>query len=172
MNSIIFALILGGSVSSGFSGKPAPEIFAERLGVPYENEARICHRVSAEEVPAERAGLLIVNIDGNYWRSYDRDCDAAARAVRAFYAASEGARKIMATVPERNAGGFYRFFCGAQTSAQACRPAINAALREGCAEGCTLIDADEIYARHADEPDIHLTPAIWREEAEKLKITR
>ena len=164
MRDIIFAIILGGSVSSGFSGKPAPELMVERIGVPYENNARICHRVEPAEVAGLLPGTLVVNIDGNYWRSYDVDCDAAAKSVTDFYAATEGLPKIMATVPDRNAGGFYRFFCGAKRSQQVCRASVNDAIREGCKAGCSLIDADEIYARHADEPDIHLTPDIWRAE--------
>ena len=170
MKEIIFAIILGGSVSSGFSGKPAPEIMAERIGVPYENHARICHRVDAAEASGLKAGTLVVNIDGNYWRSYDVDCQAAAQSVRDFYTNSQGLPKIMATVPERNAGGFYRFFCGAKRSEQVCRGAVNDAIREGCKAGCSLIDADDIYARHKDEFDIHLTPDIWKAEAEAFRV--
>lgn len=165
MRELIFAIILGGSVSSGFSGKPAPEIVVEHMGLPYDNRAHICNRVDATEVEGLLPGTLVVNIDGNYWRSYDRDCSPAVENVRAFYANTLGLEKIMATVPARNAGGFYRFFCAAQTAEQSCRAAINAEIRGGCGAGCRLLDADEIYARHANEWDIHLTPDIWRAEA-------
>lgn len=166
LKEIVFAVILGGSVSSGFSGKPAPEIVVERMGLPYENNARICNRVDASEVQGLSPGTLIINLDGNYWRSYDSDCGGAVKSVKDFYAASKGLPKIMATVPDRNAGGFYRFFCAAQRSEQVCRSSINEAIREGCKDGCQLIDADDIYTRHKDVSDIHLTPEIWRAEAE------
>lgn len=170
MNEIIAALILGGSVSSGFSGKPAPELVVERMGLPYRNEARICHKVDAEELDGVKAGTLVINIDGNYWRSYDNDCAAAAKAVREFYVKANGMKKIVATVPDRNAGGFYRFFCGAQNREQVCRPAVNAAIVDGCGDGCTLIDADAIYSKYKHVSDIHLTPEIWRLEAESFHV--
>ena len=161
------ALILGGSVSSGFSGKPVPEIVAERLGLPYRNEASICHRVAPEETQSVGADTLVINLDGNYWRSYDRDCAAAVVHVAAFYANTDASARVVATVPERNAGWFYRSVCGAQSAEQSCRAAINAALIEGCTGRCMLIDADAIYALHADITDIHLTPEIWRRVADE-----
>ena len=167
MNPLI-AVILGASVSSGYSGKPVAELVAEGLGIPFRNEASICHKVEPNEV-AGRKGVLWFNLDGKYWRSYDKDCAAAAASVRGFYEATAGQPKVMATVPARNAGGFYRFVCGAETREQLCRPAINAALREGCDPAeCVLVDADELYDAHKDVDDIHLTPDIWRAQAKPL----
>ena len=160
-------LIVGASVSSGFSGTPSGEILARLLKVPFVNQASACHRVEADEVkPAP--GTLVFNLDGNYWRSYDTDGAKAAQAVRDFYARAAGFRKVMATVPARNAGGFYRFVCGAEESEQVSRSAVNAAIVEGCKEGCTLLDADELYDEHKDVSDIHLTPEIWRTVAERI----
>ena len=43
MNELITTvLIVGASVSSGFSGKPSGEWIAEWMNVPYRNEAQIC----------------------------------------------------------------------------------------------------------------------------------
>lgn len=168
MNSIITAiLIVGASVSSGFSGKPSGEYLAERLGVSYVNQAYIAHRVDAAEInPAP--GTLIMNLDGNYWRSYDKDCVRAAQAVRDFYIAAADAPKIMGTVPARNAGWFYRLVASAEQSEQVCRSEVNAAIADGCKDNCILLDADELYSEHKDVADIHLTPEIWRTVAERI----
>lgn len=157
-------LICCASISSGFSGKPSGEWLAEWLNVPYRNEARICH---SYENLAIAPRSLVVALDAFYWPSYERDCAKPIAAVKDFYAKAQGSRVVIATVPDRNTRGFYRFFCGAQTSVQGCRVSINTAIREGCAGDCVLIDADAIYAGRENE-DIHLTPQDWNEVAQHV----
>src|SRR3990167_5575168 len=159
----LFILIVGASVSSGFSGKPSGEWVAEWLDVPYRNEARVAQGL-AEVIGNVEAGPgdLVFNLDGSYWDSYKRDCAAPVAAVEAFYRQTKGARLVMATVPDRNAGGFYRFIAGAESSTQDCRTAINKAIVKGCTGDCILVDADEVYAGRENE-DIHLTPETWKE---------
>ena len=163
--NILLVIIFGASVSSGYSGKPAGEWVAEWLGVPVRNEARIAQGLT-EFIGGVKAGPgdLVFNLDGSYWDSYKRDCTKPVTAVEAFYRQTKGARLVMATVPDRNAGGFYRFIAGAESSTQNCRAPINAAIIKGCIGGCVLVDADTIY-RGREHEDIHLTPETWREVA-------
>ena len=165
MKTFLSILICCGSVSSGFSGKPSGEWVAEALNVPYQNEARICHSYQGTDIPTNS---LVVALDAFYWKSYETDCVKPVASVRDFYVKARGSRVVIATVPDRNAGGFYRFVCGAPTSVQGCRAPINAAIREGCKEDCLLLDADDLYRGREDE-DIHLTPQIWEDVAREVK---
>ena len=168
MNFISLVLIVGASVSSGYSGKPSGEWLAEWLNVPVVNEARTCQvlteTVAAMQVPPNSLG---VNLDASYWDSYQADCAEPVKAVKTFYAKSHGSRVLIATVPLRDAGGFYKWWCEAKTEAQSCRLEINAAIKGGCVGNCVLIDADEVY-RGRENEDIHLAPDVWKDEARKL----
>lgn len=171
MNEAIVALIVGASVSSGWAGKPAAEIVSESLGLTYHNEARICHDVADDRLVLNGA-KWVFNVDGFYHGSYRKDSAKEVAGVKAFFEATKGARVVMATVPLLDMGALNRLWCGSEASEQVSRDAINEAIRDGCKEGCTLIDADEFYGRFADRDDIrdpvHLTPEIWRSEAERV----
>lgn len=166
--NLLAVVIVGASIASGFSGKPSGEWLAEWLNVPYRNEARIAQGLT-EFVATVKAGPgdLVVNLDGSYWDSYKRNCAAPVKAVHAFYAQTKGARLVMATVPERDAGWFYRAVAGAESSTQNCRAPINVAIKEGCTGDCLLLDADELYTGRENE-DIHLTPEDWKKVAEHI----
>lgn len=168
---IALLIICCASVSSGWAGKPSGEWIAERLNVPSRNAAYICNALTKQQ-PEIPQNSLVVNLDGSYWDSYDTDCAKPVDAIRTFYTNAIGSRVAIATVPDRNAGGFYRFVCGAQSATQRCRPQINAAITEGCKKPCTLLDADALYEAHKDIADIHLTPAIWREVAEQIQVPK
>jgi hypothetical protein len=159
-------LIVGASVSSGWSGKPVGEWIAEWMHLPYRNEARIAQGLTAFVDQLQVASRTIVfNLDGSYWDSYFRDCAAPVSAVRKFYEKTRSAYVVIGTVPDRNAGAFYRFVASTQTPRQGCRDQINAAIVEGCGKGCMLLDADALYRAHGPDEDIHLTPEAWRELA-------
>ena len=161
---IALILIIGASVSSGWSGTPSGELAAAYLNIPYRNEARICHSYQGMDIPARS---LVVALDPFYWPSYETDCSKPIAAVKDFYAKAQGSRVVIATVPDRNAGGFYRFVCGAASETQACRVPINAAIREGCVGDCLLMDADELY-KGRENDDIHLTPQDWKDVAAQI----
>ena len=162
------------SVSSGFSGKPSGEWIAQWLETPYRNEASICRALSdvvdRMEIPK---GSLVIDADGSYWDSYDPDCTKGVKAVEKFFSKSKGSRVVVGTVPDRNAGGFYRMVCGANSFTQVCREPINESIRKGCTRDCVLVDADAIYEKHEIWEDIHLKPEVWKEVArdimEKIK---
>lgn len=167
MNDLITAVVIvGASVSSGFSGKPSGEIVAEQLRVPYRNEARACQALT-DKNPAIPKNSLVVNLDGSYWDSYAKDCKKPVEAVKEFYMNALGSRVVVATVPNRNAGGFYRFFCGPQTAVQGCRVQINEAITKGCTGDCILLDAEEMYAGR-EKDDIHLSPEDWKRAADRI----
>lgn len=161
-------LVIGASVSSGFSGTPAGEIVARWLKLPYSNEAYIASRLSSYVDALKIAPrTLIVDLDGSYWDSYARDCTAPVAAVKKLYGKAKGSLIVMATVPERRAGLFWEFFALAWSFSQPCREAINAAIVSGCGPNCVLIDADAFYSGREHE-DIHLSPDAWRRVAEKI----
>ena len=164
---IALILIIGASVSSGWSGTPSGELAAAYLNIPFRNEARICNRLSETMLAQIEFNSLVVNLDASYWDSYAMDCSKPIAAVKDFYAKAQGSRVVIATVPDRNAGGFYRFVCGAASETQACRVPINAAIREGCVGDCLLMDADELY-KGRENDDIHLTPQDWKDVAAQI----
>jgi len=170
--TFLFILILGASVSSGWAGLPAGERFAQWLNLPFANVARPCRALSREiiglQVPPR---TLVFNADASYWDSYEANCAPGIASVQALYTKVKrvNSKIIIATVPKRDAGGFYKWACSwiehPRTSTQRCRIKLNQAIRSGCTgPNCYLIDSDAIYTKHTDIADIHLTPAIWREE--------
>ncbi len=164
-------LIIGGSVSSGYSGKPIGEWIAEWTATPFRNEARICQPFQkiAADFDAGDADIVFA-LDAFYWDSYGAAGKAVA-GVERFFAKTRGVKVVIATVPDRNAGWFYRTFCGAEGSEQVSREAINEAIKRGCGANCLLLDADELYHRPALEGmDIHLTPDIWRSTAQDVML--
>lgn len=172
MNELIATvLICCGSVSSGYSGKPTGAYIAEALRLPVQDEAVICRRQHnvIDRIDFRRA-VVVVNLDGSYWASLDRDCTKGVEAVRKFYEKTKGKRVVIATVPVADAGGFNRAVCGAESAVQLCRAPLNQAIVAGCGDGCTLLDADAIYQQHQGE-EIHLTPQVWREAASEIITT-
>jgi hypothetical protein len=161
-------LVIGASVSSGFSGTPSGEIVAHWLKLPYSNGAYIASRLSNYVDKLEISPrTLIVNLDGSYWDSYASDCAGPVAAVKNLYGKARGSFIVMATVPERRAGLFWEFFALAWSFSQPCRAAINTAIVSGCGPNCVLIDADAFYSGREHE-DIHLSPDAWRRAAEKI----
>lgn len=167
MKTVATILICCASVSSGFSGKPSGEWLAEWLGLEARNEARICQKLSTVVDQLDVSNLAYyIDLDGSNWGSYAKNCKPEVDAIHRMYKRTEGAFRIIATVPDRNVGGWYRFWCAAETSIQGCLVPINKALREGCKEDCLLLDADVAY--HGYEGDIHRSPDFWKDVAEKL----
>lgn len=164
-------LICCGSVSSGFSGKPTGEYIAEAMNLRVQQESTVCRDMHerVDDINFSRAAV-VVNLDGSYWASLDRECGKGVEGVRKFYAKAAGARVVIATVPEVVAGAFFRGVCGAESAVQTCRAPLNQAIREGCVGNCLLLDGDELYGRHKElaQQDIHLTPEIWRDLAPEI----
>ena len=165
--NLIAILIVGASVSSGWSGRPSGEWIADWTNLPYVNEARIAQGLTKFVDDIEiKPNTLVFNLDGPYWDSYNKDCSTATKAIEKFLDKVKGSYAVMATVPDKNAGWFYRFVAAAELPYQNCRTAINETLTRLCVKDCMLFDSDAlVYSKRDPDENIHLQPEVWREIA-------
>ena len=165
---MLLVLIIGASISSGYSGTPSGELVANRLNLPVQNEARVAQGLTRYvDKLVIKDNTLVINLDGSYWDSYNRDCTGAVKAVKTLYTKTNNSYVVMATVPNRQAEGFYHFIAGTETNIQGCREDINKEIITGCKTNCLLLDADELY-KGREESDIHLTPSDWKKVADHI----